>query len=90
MPGDVQDELSSTITRYHHEIEHLLDLIEQLSPGDTRREELVEKLYARHRHAYVVQAAPKAVDDVIERQAAQAGIGQPVGDGSELQPAPMS
>ena len=44
---------------------------------------------ARHRHADLVQAAREAVDDVVERQAAQAGIGQPVGDGGELQSAPM-
>ena len=43
----------------------------------------------RHRHADLVQAAREAVDDVVERQAAQAGIGQPVSDGRELQPAPM-
>lgn len=61
MAGDVQDELSSTITRYHHEIEHLLDLIEQLSPGDTRREELVEKLFVevmRHQVAEVTFLDP--------------------------------
>ena len=44
---------------------------------------------ARHRHADLVQAAREAVDDVVERQAAQAGIGQPVGDGSELRSAAM-
>ena len=29
MAGDAHDELSPTITRYHREIEHLLDLIER-------------------------------------------------------------
>ena len=44
---------------------------------------------AGHRHADVVQAARETVDDLVERQAAQAGVGQPVGDGGELQSAAM-
>ncbi len=61
MAGDAQDELSPTITRYHHEIEHLLDLIEERPPGDTRREELVEKLFVevmRHQVAEVTFLDP--------------------------------
>ena len=43
----------------------------------------------RHRHAGLVQATRETVDEVVERQAAQAGIGQPGGDGGELQSAAM-
>lgn len=61
MAGDAHEELSPTITRYHREIDHLLDLIEQRSPGDTRREELVEKLFVevmRHQVAEVTFLDP--------------------------------
>ena len=76
MAGDAQDELSPTITRYHHEIEHLLDLIEELPPGDTRREELVEKLFVevmRHQVAEVTFLDPlirMRLDDGDETAAA--------------------
>ena len=61
MADDAHDELSPTITRYHREIEHLLDLIEERPPGDTRREELVEKLFVevmRHQVAEVTFLDP--------------------------------
>jgi hypothetical protein len=61
MTGEGQDELTATLKRYHREIDHLLDLIDQLSPGDRRREELVEKLFVevmRHQVAEVTFVDP--------------------------------
>jgi hypothetical protein len=61
MADDVRDELSATLKRYHWEIDHLLDLIGQLSPGDHRREELIEKLFVevmRHQVAEVTFLDP--------------------------------
>jgi hypothetical protein len=56
MRGEARDELSATLRRYHHEVDHVLDLIDQYSPGDRRRDELVGKLFIevmRHQVAEV-------------------------------------
>jgi Hemerythrin HHE cation binding domain len=61
MADEVRDELSATLKRYHREIDHLLDLIDQLSPGDSRREDLLEKLFVevmRHQVAEVTFVDP--------------------------------
>jgi hypothetical protein len=61
MTGEASDELSATLQRYHHEVDHLLDLIDEHSPDDRRRGELIGKLFIevmRHQVAEVTFLDP--------------------------------
>jgi Hemerythrin HHE cation binding domain len=61
MTDEVRDELSATLRRYHHEVDHVLDLIDQLEPGDRRRDQLIGKLFIevmRHQVAEVTFLDP--------------------------------
>ncbi len=79
MAREAEDDLTATLKQYHHEIDHLLDLIDEHPPGDGRREELIGKLFVevmRHQVAEVTFVDPlirMRIDDGDDVAAAELG-----------------